>query len=80
MIKNLEFFRLSPTSDFYIPYFETGLKAGRRLHRAEDGFEQRIGEKPLMPVSSACSDRTWRLKQEHLSKCYTTRWEDLLEI
>ena len=28
MEKNLEFFRLSPTSDSYIPYFETGLKAG----------------------------------------------------
>ncbi len=28
MEKNLEFFRLSPTSDSYIPYFETGLEAG----------------------------------------------------
>ena len=49
------------------------------LMTSVDKINKRIG-KDKVRLAVQGFDRKWRLKQEHLSPCYTTRFTDLLTV
>ena len=49
------------------------------LMQAVDKVNQLMG-RDTVRVASAGFDRKWKLRQERLSPCYTTRWKDVLNI
>ncbi len=51
----------------------------KNLYKVVDLLNSSYG-RDTVRLAAQGKDRTWRLKQEHLSKRYTTKWEDLLEI
>ena len=44
-----------------------------------DSINKKMGRDSIRYASQGYS-RKWKLKQERLSPCYTTRWNDLLKI
>ena len=44
-----------------------------------DSINKKIGRDSIRYASQGYY-RKWKLKQERLSPCYTTRWNDLLKI
>ena len=49
------------------------------LMRAMDGINRKLG-KASIKLASEGFRKPWKMKQEHKSPCYTTRWEDLLRV
>ena len=49
------------------------------LMNSVDQINKRIGKNKVR-LAVQGFDRKWRLKQEHLSPCYTTRFTDLLTV
>jgi DNA polymerase V len=47
--------------------------------RAMDGINRKLG-KASIKLASEGFRKPWKMKQEHKSPCYTTRWEDLLRV
>lgn len=56
-----------------------GRERPRKLMAAVDGLNERMGRGRLFFAAQGVGGE-WRLKQERLSPCYTTRWEDLLVV
>lgn len=54
-------------------------KKQKDLYKVVDLINATMGRDTIR-LSSQGTDRKWKLKQEKLSKRYTTRWDDLLEI
>jgi DNA polymerase V len=54
-------------------------KKQKDLYKVIDLINATMGRDTIR-LSSQGTDRKWKLKQEKLSKRYTTRWDDLLEI
>ena len=51
----------------------------RKAMRALDQLNRRMG-RDTVRVAMQGYNRTWYLRQERRSRCYTTRWEEILEI
>lgn len=51
----------------------------KNLYKVVDLLNSSYGRDTIR-LAAQGRDRKWKLRQEHLSKRYTTRWEDLLEI
>lgn len=51
----------------------------KELYKVVDLMNRTLGRDTIR-LSSQGIERKWKLKQERLSKRYTTRWDDLLEI
>jgi DNA polymerase V len=49
------------------------------LMQAMDGINRKLG-KASIKLASEGFRKPWKMKQEHKSPCYTTRWEDLLRV
>ena len=44
-----------------------------------DKINRTMGRDKLR-IATQSFDRKWRMRQEQLSPCYTTRWDDLLKV
>ena len=44
-----------------------------------DALNKRIGTKKIRLASQSLG-RTWKMRQEKLSPCYTTKFEDLIKV
>lgn len=51
----------------------------KEVMKAMDELNARYGRESVQ-LAAQGSGRKWKLRQEKLSPCYTTRWEDLFEI
>jgi DNA polymerase V len=47
-----------------------------RLMKALDGLNQRYGRNTVSVYSSG-SRKTWAMRRENMSPCYTTRWNEV---
>ena len=50
----------------------------RELMATPDGLEKRFGKGTVVPAAALLSSR-WRMKQDRKSRCFTTRWDELIE-
>lgn len=50
----------------------------RELMATLDGLEKRFGKGTVVPAAALLSSR-WRMKQDRKSRCFTTRWDELIE-
>lgn len=52
-----------------------------KLMESLDAVNARFGKQTMTLAGAGVgSDQSWRMKQEHLSSRYTTRWDELMEI
>ena len=70
-----------PQSRIQLNIFDIDQKRDRRknLNSAVDFINQAMGRSTIH-IGSQGINRKWQLKQERLSPCYTTKWDDLLKI
>ena len=70
-----------PQSRVQLNIFDIDQKRVRRknLNSAVDFINQAMGRSTIH-IGSQGINRRWQLKQERLSPCYTTKWDDLLKI
>ena len=70
-----------PQSRIQLNIFDIDQKRSRRknLNSAVDFINQAMGRSTIH-IGSQGINRKWQLKQERLSPCYTTKWDDLLKI
>ena len=70
-----------PQSRVQLNIFDIDQKRARRknLNSAVDFINQAMGRSTIH-IGSQGINRKWQLKQERLSPCYTTKWDDLLKI
>ena len=70
-----------PQSRIQLNIFDIDQKRDRRknLNSAVDFINQAMGRSTIH-IGSQGINRRWQLKQERLSPCYTTKWDDLLKI
>jgi len=51
------------------------------LMECMDSVNARYGKQTMMVAGAGVGEnQSWRMKQEHLSKRYTTRWDELMEV
>ena len=72
--------RTVPESQVQLSLFDTLDRDKRReVNSVVDTINRKMGrDKVKLAVQG--SGRKWKLKQEKLSPCYTTRFEDMLEV
>lgn len=70
-----------PENQIQLNLFNTSKNFSRRkeLFRRVDFINQTMGQNKVKLLAQGVSKR-WKLKQENLSPCYTTRWNDLLKV
>ena len=70
-----------PQNQIQLNMFETDQNRIKRdsLNSAVDLINQSIGRNTIH-IGSQGIARVWQLKQEKLSPCYTTKWDDLLRV
>lgn len=52
----------------------------RELMKAVDRINSRFGQSTVKLGVQGIGDRKWKLRQEKLSPCYTTRWSDIIKV
>ena len=50
------------------------------LDKIKDQINARFGDDTLMPASLISKEQKWKMKRNHLSRCYTTKWSDLPNV
>ena len=60
-------------------YSEQDREKRKNLYRSVDFINQSMGRDKIQLLGQGIA-RKWKLKQENLSPCYTTRWADLLRV
>ena len=60
-------------------YSEQGREKRKNLYKSVDFINQTMGRDKIQLLGQGIAKK-WKLKQENLSPCYTTRWTDLLRI
>ncbi len=60
-------------------YSEQGKEKRKNLYKSVDFINQTMGRDKIQLLGQGI-EKKWKLKQENLSPCYTTRWTDLLRI
>jgi DNA polymerase V len=60
-------------------FYEPANPSDKKLFKAIDNINFGIREDAVR-FGSAGTTRNWKMRQEHRSKKYTTRWEDLFNI
>lgn len=72
---------ISPKNDVQEDLFSQGdHKKDDRLMHAIDSINRKRGRNAIQFASCGIYDHNWAMKSEHRSPCYTTRWEETLEI
>jgi DNA polymerase V len=71
---------ISPENQFHLNMFDTVERGKRKnLMLAYDSVNNKMG-KDTVRLTTQGFDRKWKMKQEQLSPCYTTRITELLEV
>ena len=60
-------------------YSEQGKEKRKNLYKRIDFINQTMGRDKIQLLGQGIAKK-WKLKQENLSPCYTTRWTDLLRV
>ena len=60
-------------------YSEQGKEKRKNLYKSVDFINQTMGRDKIQLLGQGI-EKKWKLKQENLSPCYTTRWTDLLRV
>ena len=60
-------------------YSELGEEKRKDLYKTVDLINQTLGRDKIQLLGQGIAKK-WKLKQENLSPCYTTRWADLLRV
>ena len=60
-------------------YSEQGKEKRKNLYKRVDFINQTMGRDKIQLLGQGITKK-WKLKQENLSPCYTTRWTDLLRV
>ena len=60
-------------------FYEAENPSGKRLLKAMDNINFGVKE-DMVRFGSAGTTRNWKMRQEHRSKKYTTRWNELFEV
>jgi len=60
-------------------FFDTARSSDKKLLKAIDNINFGLRE-DMVKFGAAGVRRNWKMRQEHRSKRYTTRWEDLYEV
>ena len=60
-------------------YSEQGKEKRKNLYKRVDFINQTMGRDKIQLLGQGIAKK-WKLKQENLSPCYTTRWTDLLRV
>ena len=60
-------------------YSELGEEKRKDLYKTVDLINQTLGRDKIQLLGQGIAKK-WKLKQENLSPCYTTRWADLLHV
>jgi len=60
-------------------YSEQGKEKRKNLYKSVDFINQTMGRDKIQLLGQGIAKK-WKLKQENLSPCYTTRWTDLLRV
>jgi len=69
-----------PDDQVQVSLFDTRKREmDTKAMKALDGLNQRMG-RDTVKVAVQGFGRDWQLRQERKSKCYTTRWQELLEV
>lgn len=70
---------LAPESEKQFNLFENEHLKHPELMKVMDQLNLKYGDKKIK-VASQALDKTWKMRQEHLSPNYTTLWKDILTI
>ena len=70
---------ISPEHEKQFNLFEDEPVKHREIMRTMDQLNSKYGTQKLKLASQAL-DKTWKMRQEHLSPNYTTKWNEILEI
>lgn len=70
---------LTPEYEKQFNLFEDEPPKHREIMQTIDKLNSKYGM-PKLKLASQALDKTWKMRQEHLSKNYTTKWDDILEI
>lgn len=69
-----------PEDRVQIPMFDVRRRElDMKAMRAMDALNRTMG-RDTVKIAVQGFDRTWQLRQERKSRCYTTRWQELLEV
>ena len=60
-------------------YSQNGEEKRKDLYKSVDFINQTMGRNKIQILGQGMAKK-WKLKQENLSPCYTTRWTDLLRV
>ena len=60
-------------------YSKQGKEKRKNLYKSVDFINQTMGRDKIQLLGQGIAKK-WKLKQENLSPCYTTRWTDLLRV
>ena len=60
-------------------YSQNGEEKRKDLYKSVDFINQTMGRNKIQILGQGMANK-WKLKQENLSPCYTTRWTDLLRV
>lgn len=72
-----------PENEIQANLFNTSGYTGKQhdLMECMDAVNARYGKQTMMVAGAGVGDnQSWKMKQEHLSPRYTTRWEELMEV
>lgn len=70
---------LVPEKDYQINLFENENPKHKYLMKSIDRLNFKIGQKKVK-LASMDLGRTWKMRQEKLSPCYTTKIEDIIKV
>ncbi len=74
------FFALEDAAQKQLMLFEPPVRPRQReLYSAMDSIKRQYGRRALFNLAEGIS-QNWRMRREHLTPCYTTRWKDLLMV
>jgi len=71
--------QLCPAHPIPLQLFENSNEKHRPLMLAIDGLNRRFGKQKIR-LATQDLQQVWKMKQAHLSPCYTTRISDIIEI
>ncbi|HZH69115.1 MAG TPA: Y-family DNA polymerase [Flavobacteriaceae bacterium] len=70
---------IAPENERQYSLFEEESVKHRDIMHVMDRLNSKYGTSKLKLASQAL-DKTWKMRQEHLSPNYTTKWKDILEV
>lgn len=72
---------LVPDSEVQLNFLDTvDRDRQKQLMGALDSLTHRYGKRALQPAAVGLGRKQWHMNQQRLSPCYTTRWDDIIQV